>query len=219
MPYQSAGCCYTHFLIDVMMNWFDLYWKFYNNSDLSLFSLPDDSIDPIKDYYDLMTDRLRHQILEASPHARIQRQVGIIERVERNQCLSSYRTFFHYQTYLANVDNGNGGSLVAAAAAWQHQRRWRQHGGSGAGTSLVAIWRRRRQRGGGNSVAVVAEWRQQRSSIGAAMAAQPRWWQHQCCAVAAWQHDGGNMRMRWYKVFVVEVQNMYLWNVLHMIVS
>ena len=41
-----------------------------------------ESIDLIKDYDDDMTDRLRHQILEASPHARIQRQVGIIEKVE-----------------------------------------------------------------------------------------------------------------------------------------
>jgi hypothetical protein len=54
----------------------------------------------------------------------------------------------------------------------------------------------------------------------AAAAAQQRWWQQQwCCAAAAWQHDGGDMRMRCYKVFVVKVQNMYLWNMLHMIVS
>jgi hypothetical protein len=37
-------------------------------------------------------------------------------------------------------------------------------------------------------------------SIGAAAAAQQRWWRYQCCKMAAWQHDGGNMRMRDYKV-------------------
>jgi hypothetical protein len=72
MPYQSAGCCYTHFQVDVMMNGLDLSNSNYNNNpDLSLFIIPDDSIDLIKDYYNLMTDRLRRQILEVSPHARI----------------------------------------------------------------------------------------------------------------------------------------------------
>ncbi len=72
MPYQSAGCCYTHFPVDVMMNGFNLSnWNYNNNSDLSLFILPDNSIDTIKHEYDLMTDRLRRQILKASPHARI----------------------------------------------------------------------------------------------------------------------------------------------------
>ena len=69
----------------------------YNNDESDLY----ESIDLIKDYDDDMTDRLRHQILEASPHAKIQRQVGIIEKVERNQCLSCYRVLFHYQTYRA----------------------------------------------------------------------------------------------------------------------
>jgi hypothetical protein len=88
MPYQSAGHCYTHFPVDVMMNGFNLSdWDYNNDSDLSLFIIADDSIDLIKDYYDIMTDRLRRQILEASPHARIQCQVGIIKKVERNQHL------------------------------------------------------------------------------------------------------------------------------------
>jgi hypothetical protein len=39
--------------------------------------------------------------LEASPHARIRRQVRIIEKVEQNQCLSCYRVLFHHQTYRA----------------------------------------------------------------------------------------------------------------------
>ncbi len=73
-----------------LTNWYD-----NDESDLC------ESIDLIKDYDDDMTDRLRHQILEASPHARIQRQVGIIEKVEQNQCLSCYRVLFHYQTYHA----------------------------------------------------------------------------------------------------------------------
>jgi hypothetical protein len=64
MPYQSVGPCYTHFPADVMMNEFDLsHWNCNNE--------PNDSIDLIKDYYNLMADRLRHQILDASPHARI----------------------------------------------------------------------------------------------------------------------------------------------------
>jgi hypothetical protein len=92
MPYQYVG----DFPVNVMMNHFDVSdWNY--NDDLDLY----ESIDLIKDYYNIMTDRLRRQILEASPHARIQRQVGIIKKVERNQCLSSYRIPFHYQTYLA----------------------------------------------------------------------------------------------------------------------
>jgi hypothetical protein len=63
--------------------------------------MADDSIDLIKDEFDIMTDRLWRQILEASPHARIGCQVRISKKVERNQCLSSYRILFHYQTYLA----------------------------------------------------------------------------------------------------------------------
>ncbi len=72
MPYQSVG----NFPVDVMMNQFDLFdWNY--NDDLDLY----ESIDLIKDYYNIMTDRLRHWILDASPHARIQRQVGIIKKV------------------------------------------------------------------------------------------------------------------------------------------
>ncbi len=68
MPYQSAG----DFPVDVMMNQVDLSdWNYNDDSDLSLFIIPDEFIDLIKDYYDMMTDRLRRQILEASPHARI----------------------------------------------------------------------------------------------------------------------------------------------------
>jgi hypothetical protein len=92
MPYQSVG----DFPVDVMMNQFNLSdWNYNNDSDLY------ESIDLIKDYYDIMTDRLRHRILDASPHARIRRQVGIIEKVECNQCLHCYRILCHYQTYLA----------------------------------------------------------------------------------------------------------------------
>jgi hypothetical protein len=61
MPCQPAGCCYTHFLVDVMIIGFDLSnWNYNNDSDLSSFIILDDSIDTIKDEYDLMTDRLRH---------------------------------------------------------------------------------------------------------------------------------------------------------------
>jgi hypothetical protein len=46
-------------------------WNYNDNSDLSSFIIPDDSIDIIKDEYNLMTNRLRCGILKASPHARI----------------------------------------------------------------------------------------------------------------------------------------------------
>ena len=92
MPYQSIG----DFLVNFMMNQFDLF-DWYDNDESDLY----ESIDLIKDYNDDMTDRIRRQILEASPYAKIQRQVGIIEKVERNQCLSCYRDLFHYQTYRA----------------------------------------------------------------------------------------------------------------------
>ena len=73
MPYQSIN----DFRVNCMMNQFDLS-NWYNNDESDL----NESIDLIKDYDDDMTDRLRCRILEASPHARIQRQVGIIEKVE-----------------------------------------------------------------------------------------------------------------------------------------
>jgi hypothetical protein len=38
-------------------------------------------------------------------------------------------------------------------------------------------------------------------SSGAAMATQQRWWWYQFCKTAAWQHDGGDMRTRDYKVY------------------
>jgi hypothetical protein len=92
MPYQSV----CDFSVDVMMNQFNLSdWNHNDDSDLY------ESIDLMKDFYDIMTDRLRGGILDASPHARTQCQVGIIEKVEHNQCLHCYRILFHYQTYLA----------------------------------------------------------------------------------------------------------------------
>jgi hypothetical protein len=62
--------------------------------------------------------------------------------------------------------------VVAVAATWW-QWRWGQLGGNTAADT---------------------------ASIGAAAAAQRRWWRYQCCEAAAWQHDGGDMRMRDYKV-------------------
>ncbi len=92
MPYQSVG----DFLNDDMMNQFNLSnWNY--NDDLDLY----ESIDLIKDYNNIMTDRLRRGILDASPHARIRHQIRIIKKVERNQCPHCYRILFHYQTYLA----------------------------------------------------------------------------------------------------------------------
>ncbi len=102
MPYQSANCRFTHFPVDVMMIGFDIpNWNYSNDSDLSSFIMADDSIDLIKDEFNIMTERLWCQILEASPYAKIQCQVRIIKKVKRNQHLSSYRILFHYQTYLA----------------------------------------------------------------------------------------------------------------------
>jgi hypothetical protein len=80
MPYQSVG----DFPVDVMMNQFDLSdWNDNDESDLY------ESIDLIKDYYNIMTDRLRRRILEASPHARIQRQIRIIEKVAMSVMLQN----------------------------------------------------------------------------------------------------------------------------------
>jgi hypothetical protein len=45
-----------------------------------------------------------------------------------------------------NVDNGNGGSLVAAAVAWQWQKRWLQCGVGDSGGSLGVTRRWRWQR-------------------------------------------------------------------------
>ncbi len=42
------------------------------------------------------------------------------------------------------------------------------------------------------------------ASIGAVAAAQRWWWRYQCCEVAAWQRNGGNMRTRDYKVINYE---------------
>jgi hypothetical protein len=44
-----------------------------------------------------------------------------------------------------NVDNGNGGSLVAAAAAWQCRWRWQRCGVSGSAGRLGVTRRWRRQ--------------------------------------------------------------------------
>ncbi len=97
MPHQSTG----DFPVNVMMNQFNLSdWNYNDDSDLSSFIIPDESIILIKDYYNIMTDRLRRRILEASPDARIQHQVGIIKKNEHNECLSCYRILFHHQTYL-----------------------------------------------------------------------------------------------------------------------
>ncbi len=84
MPYQSVG----DFPVDVMMNQLNLLdWNYDDDSDLSSFIIPDESIDLIKDYYNIMTDRLRRPILESSPHARIWRQVGIIKKSNKiNVC-------------------------------------------------------------------------------------------------------------------------------------
>ena len=62
MPYQSIG----DFPVNFMMNQFDLS-DWYDNDDSDLY----ESSNLMQDYFDIMTDRIRRQILEASPHARI----------------------------------------------------------------------------------------------------------------------------------------------------
>ncbi len=53
MPYQSI----CDFPVNFMMNQFDLS-DWYDNDESDLY----ESIDLIKDYYDEMTDRIRHRI-------------------------------------------------------------------------------------------------------------------------------------------------------------
>ncbi len=92
---------------------------------------------------------------------------------------------FSLSNLSCNVDYGNISSLVEAVAGWQCRWwwwRWQQHGGSGGGGSLVVTRRQIRPALGQ---------RQQHSGGGG---------EYQCCKVAAWQHDGGNMRTRDYKV-------------------
>jgi hypothetical protein len=69
--------------------------------------------------------------------------------------------------------------VVAVAAAWW-QWQWGQLGGN------MAV----------HPVSIVA-----------AAAAQQWWWRYQCCKAAAWQHDGGDMRTRDYKVCNYETDN------------
>ncbi len=47
---------------------------------------------------------------------------------------------FSLSNLSCNVDNGNGGSLVVAAAAWQQWRRWWRCGVSDSGGSLGVTW-------------------------------------------------------------------------------
>ncbi len=105
---------------------------------------------------------------------------------------------------------GNGGSVVAVAAAWRHQ--WKR-----CGTGLARWWQRRQQLGGSAAAAAVAaagqrdgggggslaagRWQRQLGGSGGSLAASParwRWQQRQrgSVAVAAagaawWQQLGG----------------------------
>ncbi len=64
----------------------------------------------------------------------------------------------------------------------------------------VAWWQWRWEQLGDNMVADMA-------SIGAVVAAQRQLWQYQCCKVAAWQHNGGDMRTRDYKISIYETDD------------
>ncbi len=52
---------------------------------------------------------------------------------------------FSLSNISCNVDNGDNGSLVVAAAAWQRWQHWRWRGVSGGGGSLVVAQRWWRQ--------------------------------------------------------------------------
>ncbi len=65
---------------------------------------------------------------------------------------------------------------------------------------VVACWQWRWGQLGDNAAVDTA-------SIGAMAAAQRRWWRYQCCKVAAWQHDGGDMRTRDYKISIYETDD------------
>jgi hypothetical protein len=58
-------------------------------------------IPTIEEEDEIMTHILRCHILEASPHSRIRRQVGIVEIVKRNQHLSCFKILFDQQDYHA----------------------------------------------------------------------------------------------------------------------
>jgi hypothetical protein len=152
-----------------MINGFDLLnWNYNDDSDLSLFILPDDSIDMIKDEYSLMTHRLRHWILKASPPCKNLMPSWNNQESWKKSTPAILQNIFSLSKLSHSVDNGGSGSLVASRVAWQWRRWWQKHGGSGSGDSLVATRRRRRQHGG--SVAVAAGWQQQRGSMVAAAA-------------------------------------------------
>ncbi len=53
---------------------------------------------------------------------------------------------FSLSNISCNEDNGNGGSFMVTAAAWQCRWRWQQRGVSGSGGSLGVTWRWKRQR-------------------------------------------------------------------------
>jgi hypothetical protein len=46
------------------------------------------------------------------------------------------QNFFSLSNISCNLDNGDGSSLVVAAAAWQRCWRWQWHDVSGSGSSL-----------------------------------------------------------------------------------
>jgi hypothetical protein len=96
------------------------------------------------------------------------------EESQKKSTFVILQNFFSLSNISCNVDNGNGGSLVAAAAAWQCWWQWQRRGVSGSGGSLGVTRRLRQQHSSGNSVAVVAVWRQQRGSMVVAVAAQRR---------------------------------------------
>jgi hypothetical protein len=57
--HDCKDCCFTHSLVDLMINGFDyLNWNNNGKSDPSPLILPNDFIAMNEDEYDLMTDKL-----------------------------------------------------------------------------------------------------------------------------------------------------------------
>jgi hypothetical protein len=84
--------------------------------------------------------------------------------------------------------------IIKLILQYRKQQPWQLGGGSGVVVTVVVAWWQWRWGQLGDITAADT------ASIGAVVAAQRRWWRYQCFKVAAWQHDGGDMRTRDYKV-------------------
>jgi hypothetical protein len=88
--------------------------------------------------------------------------------------------------------------LILQCKKWQ---QWQLGGGSGMVVAVVVAWWQWGWGQLGDNMAADT------ASIGAMATAQQLWWRYQCCEVAAWQHDGGNMRTRAYKISIYKTDD------------